>query len=1097
MIAAIIIFIFSVIASNPLFSPGMFYTHDGEIHTVRMAQFHKALTDGHFPVRLTPNRYYGLGYPLFNFAYVAPYYMSSLAKLATSLPYQDIYKLELILSIFLSGLFCFILLRQHFSHLASLVGSLFYLYTPYRFANLYMRGALGEALFFIYIPLLFLSPQVFKKNKWWGFIYTSMVVFLSITTHPLLFFMFLIPLIIYSFIILNKLGSKFLLNILFGLLLCAFYLIPMIFDKKFTLIDTSYLYVWKDHFLNIPTLLHIPISSANLSTPFQTGIFGLFVLVLSIFKFKKNRIFIFFLALALCGIFLASSYSFLIWQHFPFIHYLVFPWRFLSFIILSITFLTGFFIDSIRGNTKYLAALLMIILIVVPSRHFIKKQGEAVVIPDAYFLSYQKADSDDYYYLPKNISTNIKEVVNPTVEIVEGEGQVVSYSRLTHKIMLNLDNKTDIILKLPALYFPGWQAVVDEKRIAIDPNYNNLKDLNGLITIGVPSGKHQVLVFFSETPFRKTANLISLIAFILLLLTAIYKRRSLSMMNGFSKNQRGIISVAAALLIAVASVAVIALTYSAARTPTRTTPQAQTGRCFWIEAEFEKRADGLGYDPYVLFKSDDNNGFDDIYLTRDGALVAGPNRWNKSNGPFVYYPQYTGGILISGQTISYNGRDDNCGARGNSSVIACSVDQNGNLQETGSCKTRGGGGATQPTAVPTQPPSNKQTNVYLDPSTVNPGGSVIVTATGSEQCSTNISNPPDSRGGFSFNSCQQIGGFSCSGNTKDANPCWWQWRCTAGQTVTTYTVTFSSLSGGSNCTSTTELTIKSTSIGQPQPTATPTKPVGAAPTATPTKPVGAAPTKTPTPIPTNTPTPLPTVTPIPAPTGATCGYLNMECCPEGQTQCYGENVSCHNQIFPFLGKGTCKIADPTPIPPTPTPTKPVGAAPTTIPTQTATNTLRNVVNRIVAPQKIQPIEQPSNISGKVTVNNTLAVGIVEIKTALYKIKGDPNAIAADARSETYQYNDVADQEYFIKAWVRDQNGNWYQNAPCTAVGDDYDCVVKPGEQKNLTVNIGPQGLRGIFVKTQNISTNFAQNLRQAIINLPGGSIVNMFLMTAF
>ncbi|MBI2028824.1 hypothetical protein HYT02_00195 [Candidatus Gottesmanbacteria bacterium] len=170
---------------------------------------------------------------------------------------------------------------------------------------------------------------------------------------------------------------------------------------------------------------------------------------------------------------------------------------------------------------------------------------------------------------------------------------------------------------------------------------------------------------------------------------------------------RGAVSLAAVLLVSIAAIAMVALSYTAVKTPTRTTPSAQTGRCFWIDAEFEKRADGLGYDPYVIFRSDDGSGFDDIYLTRDGALVAGPNRWNKSNGPFVFYPQYTGGILRAGQTISYNGRDDNCGARGNSSTIACSVDQNGNLVETGSCKSRGGGGnQPPPTAIPTQPQSN-------------------------------------------------------------------------------------------------------------------------------------------------------------------------------------------------------------------------------------------------------------------------------------------------------------------------------------------------------------------------------------------------------
>ncbi len=56
-------------------------------------------------------------------------------------------------------------------------------------------------------------------------------------------------------------------------------------------------------------------------------------------------------------------------------------------------------------------------------------------------------------------------------------------------------------------YFPGWQAEVDGQPAPIAPVTER-----GLIGISVPAGLHQVRLYFSETPLRLTANIISLLA---------------------------------------------------------------------------------------------------------------------------------------------------------------------------------------------------------------------------------------------------------------------------------------------------------------------------------------------------------------------------------------------------------------------------------------------------------------------------------------------------------------------------------------------------------------------------------------------------------
>lgn len=131
------------------------------------------------------------------------------------------------------------------------------------------------------------------------------------------------------------------------------------------------------------------------------------------------------------------------------------------------------------------------------------------------------------------------------------------------------------------------------------------------------------------------------------------------------------------------------------------------------------------------------------------------------------------------------------------------------------------------TSGPTPTPGASNTRLYIDPSQINPGGSVTTIATGTTSCSTNIST--------SFGaglSCGNPNVLTCSQpNPKnDGNPCWWRWACSAGSIAGSYTATFNA--SGTNCASSRNYSVVS---------------------------------PTPTPRPTNTPTPTPTRTPTPTP----------------------------------------------------------------------------------------------------------------------------------------------------------------------------------------------------------------------------------------
>ncbi|HBU21690.1 TPA: hypothetical protein DEB02_01965, partial [Candidatus Beckwithbacteria bacterium] len=73
---ALVILGVSLILLRSFFRPGFPETHDGQLYLARMANFHLAAIDWHFPVRWAPNLNYKFGYPVFLFNYYVPYILA-------------------------------------------------------------------------------------------------------------------------------------------------------------------------------------------------------------------------------------------------------------------------------------------------------------------------------------------------------------------------------------------------------------------------------------------------------------------------------------------------------------------------------------------------------------------------------------------------------------------------------------------------------------------------------------------------------------------------------------------------------------------------------------------------------------------------------------------------------------------------------------------------------------------------------------------------------------------------------------------------------------------------------------------------------------
>ncbi|GEM_PF-2729249 len=519
-----LIFVISTLLLLNLYSPGIYYSHDGPVHIARLAQFSKALGEKQIPVRWLDNWNFGLGYPAFVYVYSLPYYIGASLTIF-NLDFQTIFKLLMYLSLVGSGFTFYFFAKKISSKPAALVGAIFYIAAPYRFADIFERGALGEAIALIFIPLLFLVPSNLIKNPKGNFMLGTIITFLLITTHALTFMIFLPVAAIYSIFLFKKNIKNYILlsaTVFFGFLLSSFQWMPMIFEQKYVDLEKTYFGLFERHLITINQLLRIPKAGINIGTAIQLGtaqivivIMALTILIRNFLKKKKLApIPMFFLTITVLAAFLTTNLSKPIWEFIKPLQTLLFPWRFLTLTTFSCAILTCFIVGSIK-NKIFLGILStgLIFLAIFPSRHYLKPKhlGD---FNNQYYYYFQDPEKLDNYFLPKGLVANLDKLQLPKASIIKGDGQVSGFIKQNTEIKLQANLNTDSKIQFHTIYFPGWKFSLDGKDSPVITNYPGLE---GLIIADVPKGVHSLSLEFKETPLRKMANLLSLMGVVLLI----------------------------------------------------------------------------------------------------------------------------------------------------------------------------------------------------------------------------------------------------------------------------------------------------------------------------------------------------------------------------------------------------------------------------------------------------------------------------------------------------------------------------------------------------------------------------------------------------
>lgn len=520
----ITLFIVSLIPLINLLNPGLPITHDGQDHVARIANFHKNLEEGNMIPRWAANLNWGYGHPVMMFLYPLPSYIASLFHyIGFSL--VDSFKLTLASAYVLSGLAFYLWAKTFLPKYAAFFGAALYVIAPYRFVDLYVRGAIGEHTAFLFIPLvLYFMKAISEKISIWHIVGGAFSLAGLILSHNAISLMFL-PIFFFYFLYLFRANNKIKylthLGLVFvlGLGLSSFFWLPAFIEGKYTLRDIVTAKEYASRFVPFKDFIYGSWSyGGTVELTKQLGILHWVVVLgslvtVAILQKTKYKVLVAGSAILLfLTLFLMNSGSLFLWDNFSVLQKFQFPWRFLSVTVFLSAVLGGIFLSNLKKYTTQLTILAIIVLLIL-NKDFWKAQDYRVYDEESFKTVY-KGTTDTGESSPIWSVRFMEKSPEAHLEFISGRGEIKEVKRTSAYHEYDIDITEESRLRENTLYFPGWRVLLDGEELPVE--FQDPKN-RGLITFNVGKGRYKLVVKFENTKLRQFAEYLSLGSLIFML----------------------------------------------------------------------------------------------------------------------------------------------------------------------------------------------------------------------------------------------------------------------------------------------------------------------------------------------------------------------------------------------------------------------------------------------------------------------------------------------------------------------------------------------------------------------------------------------------
>ena len=520
------------------------YTHDGENHLARFANYKLAVREMQIPPRIAPVLHNHFGYPVFNYNYP----LANIVSLPFSflkISYQTTFALIVIVSLF-GGAVGILKLVQQFTKVfgAQLCATVFWSTSPFIVSTLAFRGNIGEVVAYSLLPWMFYLLHWLKKPH--SVLELGLAAALGtafLLSHNITV-VFALPLLaIYAALLFRTEKEAWMRAAIVAAVSVGaslWFWVPAVLEMDAVVVGSSQnQYAYAQHFVSIPQLLAAPLTFGYSfpggvdSLGLKIGFLALFLYLVALYKLffvvynrkktgfsTQTTLLLFYAVAAAVSFGLQLPSSSWLWETVPFLRFMQFPWRWSLFLFTFFTPLVAIAVTRLPKLLQYLVGISFILYLVsilrlqpvdtftktnIDYEHFTQTtstQNENMATGFTF--------SDIGSWKPE--ASVLEENSTATIETVRWKG--------THRIY-TVEANTALTIVEPTMYFPGWETRIQNTTEADLGQWNHVQytdspEIGGRVAFRIEEpGSYRVESRFTQnTPARLVGNGVTLLTLV-------------------------------------------------------------------------------------------------------------------------------------------------------------------------------------------------------------------------------------------------------------------------------------------------------------------------------------------------------------------------------------------------------------------------------------------------------------------------------------------------------------------------------------------------------------------------------------------------------
>lgn len=518
-----IIFLFSLLVCLPILLDGIPSSMDIPQQYQMAQSFYDSILNGEFYPSWANQPNYGYGDVSVRFYPPLTYYILSFFRFLVG-NWFDASCLFFISLFFVSGLGVYLFAKERFSATASLVAAIVYIWLPYHVMQIYIGGLFAEFTAAAIMPfcLLFVN-RVCEKGRLIDICGLALFFGLILITHLPTTVIASLSLFVYSLFTLRKANffqsvGKLGVSVFLSFLMSSFYLVRMITEldyvkhsgDAFSTGNYSYKtqFVFSYYFPFLDVTQTSAFASFNVMAILAFGIL-LPGLIYYYRQSKRNEISSLanVIAMTFFGLIMATPISLVVWEMFPLLQKIQFPFRWLTVFTLGTAILSAasfsLALEYYKTPKRYLSIIIFGLLFISMPYNYGKMMNPYVTYPRFFLNSltngFKSQPSYECWWTTWAQKSEDERVKHKTprpdflpdkVSVNERTFEVKTWNATERIFTINEGQSGKGFVA--TLYYPHWKATINGRPVEVTAGET------GLISFPVPAEKSEVRLFFQE-----------------------------------------------------------------------------------------------------------------------------------------------------------------------------------------------------------------------------------------------------------------------------------------------------------------------------------------------------------------------------------------------------------------------------------------------------------------------------------------------------------------------------------------------------------------------------------------------------------------------